>query len=78
MELVSVCVQAANAALQAAVTTHFPPLTSASGGQTETNNPVLIIQTHYRETIVQPLLSDTKELRDERQNAYLISLFMSE
>lgn len=25
--------------LQAAVTTHFPPLTSASGGQTETNKP---------------------------------------
>lgn len=39
MENVCVCVYVAGAALQAAVSTHFPPLASVSGGQTETNNP---------------------------------------
>lgn len=40
--------------------------------------PVSIIQVRYGETIVQPLFSDTEELMDERQNAYLISPFKPE
>lgn len=36
---ISASVLVGNAALQAAASPHFPPLTSGSGGQTETNKP---------------------------------------
>lgn len=78
MASVCVCVQAANAAAGCCRHTFSHRWLQQVEVRPKQISPVSIIQIHYGETIVQPLCSDTQELPDERQNAYLISLFTPE